>query len=122
MIWYQGENNAGRAYQYRTLFPAMINDWRQQWGYEFPFLWVQLANFMAVEDQPKDSDWAELREAQNMTLSLPKTGQAVITDIGEAFDIHPKKKNRRWGNDWRKQLCRLLTDNLFWEKVPFISL
>ena len=92
VIWYQGENNAGRAYQYRTLFPAMINDWRQQWGYEFPFLWVQLANFMAVEDQPKDSDWAELREAQNMTLSLPKTGQAVITDIGEAFDIHPKNK------------------------------
>ena len=71
VIWYQGENNAGRAYQYRTLFPAMINDWLQQWGNEFPFLWVQLANFMAVEDQPKDSDWAELREAQNMTLSLP---------------------------------------------------
>ncbi len=92
VIWYQGENNAPRAYEYRTLFPAMIEDWRQKWGYEFPFLWVQLANFMAVDEQPQESDWAELREAQNMTLRLPKTGQAVITDIGEAFDIHPRNK------------------------------
>ena len=92
VIWYQGENNAARAYQYRTLFPALIQDWRQLWGYDFPFLWVQLANFMAIDDQPRESDWAELREAQNMTLRLPKTGQAVITDIGEAFDIHPKNK------------------------------
>lgn len=91
-IWYQGENNAGRAYQYRTLFPNMINDWRKQWGYDIPFLWVQLASFMAIDDQPKDSEWAELREAQNMTLKLPQTGQAVITDIGEAFDIHPRNK------------------------------
>ncbi|WP_423128399.1 sialate O-acetylesterase [Gaoshiqia sp. Z1-71] len=92
VIWYQGENNSGEAYRYRSLFPNMITDWRKQWGYEFPFLWVQLASFMALDDQPKDSEWAELREAQNMTLSLPKTGQAVITDIGEAFDIHPRNK------------------------------
>ena len=92
VIWYQGENNAGDAYRYRSLFPNMINDWRKQWGYDFPFLWVQLASFMALDDQPKESEWAELREAQNMTLNLPQTGQAVITDIGEAFDIHPKNK------------------------------
>lgn len=91
-IWYQGENNAHEAYKYRTLFPNMINDWRSQWGYEFPFFWVQLANYMPVQEQPVESNWAELREAQNMTLNLPKTGQAVITDIGEADDIHPRNK------------------------------
>lgn len=91
-IWYQGESNADRAYDYRTLFPLMITDWRTRWGYEFPFFWVQLANFMAEEPQPGESNWAELREAQNMTLSLPNTGQAVITDIGDAFDIHPRNK------------------------------
>ncbi|HEX6985465.1 MAG TPA: sialate O-acetylesterase, partial [Planctomycetaceae bacterium] len=74
-IWYQGESNAGRAYQYRELFPAMITDWRERWGQgDFPFLFVQLANFMQRKDQPTDSAWAELREAQSMTLSLPNTG------------------------------------------------
>lgn len=91
-IWYQGENNAHEAYKYRTLFPNMITDWRNQWGYDFPFFWVQLANYMAVRPNPSESAWAELREAQNMTLSLPKTGQAVITDIGDANDIHPRNK------------------------------
>lgn len=91
-IWYQGENNASQAYNYRTLFPTMIQDWRSQWGYEFPFYWVQLANFRAKDHVPTDSQWAELREAQSMTLSLPNTGQAVITDIGEANDIHPRNK------------------------------
>jgi sialate O-acetylesterase len=91
-IWYQGESNAGRAYQYRTLFPAMIKDWRKQWKQDFPFLFVQLANFMKVESQPVESDWAELREAQSMTLSLPKTGMAVIIDVGDANDIHPRNK------------------------------
>jgi sialate O-acetylesterase len=91
-IWYQGESNAGRAYQYRTLFPAMIKDWRTQWKQDFPFLFVQLANFMKVEEQPAESNWAELREAQAMTLSLPKTGMAVIIDVGDANDIHPRNK------------------------------
>ena len=92
-IWYQGESNAGRAYQYRTLFPAMINDWRRSWGQgDFPFLFVQLANFREIQPTPVDSTWAELREAQLMTLSLPKTAMAVIIDIGEADDIHPKNK------------------------------
>jgi len=92
-IWYQGESNAGRAYQYRKLFPAMITNWRQDWGQgNFPFLFVQLANFMAVDPDPVDSAWAELREAQLMTLASPNTGMAVIIDIGEANNIHPKNK------------------------------
>ena len=92
-IWYQGESNAGRAYQYRKLFPAMITNWREDWGQgDFQFLFVQLANFMAVKPDPCDSAWAELREAQSMTLRLPNTGMAVIIDIGEADDIHPKNK------------------------------
>lgn len=92
-IWYQGESNAGRAYQYRTLFPTMIQNWRAEWGQgDFPFFFVQLANYKTVKDQPGDSDWAELREAQSMTLKLPNTGQAVIIDIGEADDIHPRNK------------------------------
>ncbi|HJN18508.1 MAG TPA: sialate O-acetylesterase [Armatimonadota bacterium] len=92
-IWYQGESNAGRAYQYRTLFPAMISDWRENWGQgAFSFYFVQLANFMDVAPDPQDSAWAELREAQSMTLSLRNTGQAVIIDVGEAKDIHPKNK------------------------------
>lgn len=92
-IWYQGESNAGRAYQYRKLFPAMINSWRKAWGQgDFPFLFVQLANFTPTFPEPRESAWAELREAQTMTLSLPNTGMAVIIDIGEAGDIHPRNK------------------------------
>jgi len=93
VIWYQGESNADRAYQYRKLFPAMITDWRRLWGEgDFPFLFVQLANYEQRAAEPGPSNWAELREAQTMTLSLPKTGMAVAIDIGEAADIHPKNK------------------------------
>jgi sialate O-acetylesterase len=92
-IWYQGESNAGQAYQYRDNFPLLIQDWREKWGSgDFPFLFVQLANFMQPAKEPGESAWAELREAQSMTLSLPNTGQAVIIDIGEADDIHPRNK------------------------------
>ncbi len=90
-IWYQGESNAGRAYQYRRLFPTMIRDWRRAWGQgEFPFLFVQLANFQSRGQDPRA--WAELREAQLMTLSLPNTGMAVTADVGEPLDIHPRYK------------------------------
>lgn len=93
VIWYQGENNANEAYNYRMLFPTLINDWRKQWdNAELPFYWVQLANFMAKDAVPSQSAWAELREAQNMALVLPHTGQAVITDIGDTNDIHPRNK------------------------------
>lgn len=102
-IWYQGESNAGRAYQYRELFPLMISSWREEWGQgDFSFYWVQLADFMAETDQPEDSAWAELREAQTMTMAkLPMTGEAVILDLGEASDIHPKNKQ-----DVAKRLAR----------------
>jgi sialate O-acetylesterase len=99
-IWYQGESNAGNPRQYRTLFPAMIADWRKHWSganpeeRDFPFLFVQLANFMPRESEPTQSDggWPGLREAQHMTLALPNTGEAVIIDIGQAEDIHPRDK------------------------------
>ena len=91
-IWYQGESNGQRGRQYRALFPMLINNWREAWGNEMSFYWVQLANFEKAIEQPWFSGWAELREAQTMTLALPKTGQAVIIDIGEAGDIHPRNK------------------------------
>lgn len=87
-IWYQGESNAGRAEQYRTLFPEMIQSWRRAFGQrDFPFLAVQLAPF------GPGNNYAELREAQLVTTKvLPNVGMAVITDVGEENDIHPKKK------------------------------
>ncbi len=92
-IWYQGESNAGRAYQYRDLFPLMIQSWREEWQQgDFPFYWVQLADFKAEQSEPAASDWAELREAQTLSQKLPNTGQAVIIDVGEGKDIHPKNK------------------------------
>ena len=92
-IWYQGEGNAGRAKQYQRVFPDLIKDWRNHWNQgEFPFFFVQLANFMKTDSLPQESAWAELREAQSMTLALPNTGMAVTTDVGEALDIHPKDK------------------------------
>ena len=92
VIWYQGESNAGRAYQYRTLFPVMIRNWRSAWGRELPFYFVQLANWHAHKAEPDESDWAELREAQMMTLREPQTGMAVIIDIGDENNIHPRNK------------------------------
>ncbi len=93
VIWYQGESNARNASLYRRTFPALITNWRKAWGAgEFPFLFVQLANFRQPRDQPGESDWAELREAQSMALKVPNTAMAVAIDIGEADDIHPKNK------------------------------
>jgi sialate O-acetylesterase len=92
-IWYQGESNASRAWRYRELFPAMIEDWRQLWAQgEFPFLYVQLANFMARQAEPGDDNWAELRDAQLHALSVPRTAMATAIDIGDAGDIHPANK------------------------------
>jgi sialate O-acetylesterase len=93
VIWYQGESNTGRAEQYRTLFPALITDWRKHWGApELPFLFVQLANFLPAVPEPRPSSWAELREAQAQALVLPRTGMATAIDIGEPDDIHPHNK------------------------------
>ncbi len=92
-IWYQGESNAGRAMQYRSLLPAMIGDWRRLWRQgDFPFLIVQLANYTKPPVQPQDSSWAELREAQFMAAELPNVDVVTAIDLGEANDIHPKNK------------------------------
>jgi sialate O-acetylesterase len=95
-IWYQGESNAGQAWYYRTLFPAMIKDWRDEWKEgDFPFLFVQLAPFMSINPEPTDSEWAELRDAQLHTMqTVPNTAMAVITDVGDERDIHPKRKQQ----------------------------
>lgn len=90
-IWYQGESNAPFAYQYRKVFSTMIQQWRSSWGEgDFPFLFVQLASFTVGSDA--NNTWAVLRESQEKTLALPKTGMAVAIDIGEQYDIHPKDK------------------------------
>lgn len=96
-IWYQGESNKKRAFQYQELLPNMINDWRSRWNDEFSFYIVQLANFnneMPVSKEAGVPDaWAELQEAQYLTsITLPKTGLAVINDIGDEQDVHPKNK------------------------------
>ena len=117
-IWYQGESNAGRAYQYRELFPLMISNWRQEWGQgDFPFYWVQLADFYDEKPEPTESAWAELREAQTMTMAkLPHTGEAVIIDIGEGKDIHPKNKV-----DVGRRLARWALANEYSVVVPYHS-
>jgi sialate O-acetylesterase len=93
-IWYQGESNAGRAYEYRTLLPTMIKSWRTAWNEgDFPFLIVQLAPFTKIRTEPGESAWAELREAQLLTTQkVPNTAEAVITDVGEEMNIHPVNK------------------------------
>jgi sialate O-acetylesterase len=92
VLWYQGETNADRAFQYKTSFPLMITDWRNRWKQQFPFLFVQVSSFGGFQNSNYGSAWAELREAQNVALQLPNTGVAVTTDIGDPFNIHPKDK------------------------------
>lgn len=93
VIWYQGESNTRNPKQYEELFPAMIRNWREKWKQgNFPFLYVQLANFMEPKVEPAESDWAATRQAQLKTLSVPNTAMAVIIDIGEWNDIHPLNK------------------------------
>ena len=100
VLWYQGESNARRAFQYRSLFPTMIDSWRYSWNQgPFPFLFVQLPNYDVplayygeIKKIPGASTWAELREAQLMTLSVRNTGMVVTIDIGDAENIHPINK------------------------------
>ena len=92
-IWYQGESNADRPEEYKKLCPALISDWRNQWGQGgLPFLYVQLPNYMDVSYSPEESNWALLREAQLEALEVPVTGMAVTIDLGEWNDIHPDNK------------------------------
>ena len=110
-IWYQGEANVGRAYQYRKLLPTLINDWRTRWQQgEFPFLIVQLANLGGAPKQPGESDWAELREAQSLAAqTVPNVGLVTAVDVGDPGDIHPANKQevgRRLGLLARGQVYR----------------
>ncbi len=92
-IWYQGESNVPRAWQYRTAFPLLIQDWRAQWKQgDFSFYFCQLANCGGKNAKPGEDSWAELQEAQANALKLPHTGQAVLIDLGEAADGHPRNK------------------------------
>ncbi|WP_111708506.1 sialate O-acetylesterase [Lutibacter citreus] len=92
-IWCQGESNLGRGYQYRSLFPLLINSWRTLWNQgDFPFYWIQLASMKEPDKEPTSSSWAELRESQTKTLSLPNTGEVVTMDLGEGRDIHYRNK------------------------------
>ena len=113
-IWYQGEANADRAYQYREVFPLLIADWRKQFNKDLAFYFVQLANYMKVDKEPVESNWAELREAQAQTLHLENTGMAVTIDIGEAGDIHPKNKQ-----DVGLRLALAARANTYGQKIAF---
>lgn len=115
IIWYQGEANAGRAVQYRTAFPLMITDWRTKWQQgDIPFYFCQLANYMDKTDAPGDSAWAELRDAQSATLSLPNTGRAVLIDVGEAKDIHPRNKK-----DVGERLAKIAFAKDYGKAIPY---
>ncbi|MBL0307981.1 MAG: hypothetical protein IPQ25_18715 [Chitinophagaceae bacterium] len=110
VLWYQGESNAGRSYQYRKAFPLLINDWRQKWNNPgMPFYFVQLATFNNPGNSNEGCGWAELREAQTMTLSLPNTGMCVTTDlVTNPKDIHPTNKQ-----DVGNRLASLALNNLY---------
>lgn len=115
VIWYQGEANANRAWQYRSAFPLLIQDWRNHWKQgDFPFYFCQLANYQPKLPEPSESAWAELREAQSMTLKLPNTGEAVLIDIGEAGDIHPRNKK-----DAGERLAAVALANHYGKMIPF---
>ncbi len=114
-IWYQGESNADRSEQYATLFPAMITDWRERFKQgDFPFYYVQLANYMQDGDQPSDGGWAELRDAQDRTRALKNAELACILDIGESGDIHPKNKR-----DVGYRLARIALARDYGQKVIY---
>jgi len=114
VLWCQGENNAERAFQYRKMFPLLINDWRNKFGKpNMPFYYVQLSSLKTGGNSNEGCSWAELREAQTMTLSLPNTGMVVTTDIGNPLDIHPANKQ-----DVGKRLAAIALNNLY--GIPMI--
>ena len=115
VIWYQGESNASRAWQYRTLFPLLIANWRENWEQgDFPFYYVQLPNFMKTKDKPGASAWAELREAQHKTLSIRNVGEIVAIDLGEANNLHPKDKE-----PIGDRLARLALAKTYRKELPY---
>ena len=122
-LWYQGESNAERAEQYRTLLPSLIRDWRLGWGQgEFPFGIVQLAGWRARQSEPVASDWAELREAQALAARQPNVGLATAIDLGDAQNIHPPNK-REVGRRlalWAR--AKVYGERLPWSGPQFITM
>lgn len=118
VIWYQGESNEERAYQYRKIFPLMITDWREHWNAgNFPFFFVQLSTFgSANANSNNGSKWGELRESQTKTLALPNTGMIVTTDIGNPINIHPKDKQ-----DVGKRLAAVALHNVYNKQGEYMS-
>ena len=123
VIWYQGETNTGRSYDYRYLLPTLIKTWRDHWGLgEFPFYWAQLANYGQKERSPKFSSWAEIRESMTLTKgAVANTGQAVITDLGEAKDVHPRRKLEVGKRLLRWALANEYGFNLICKSPEFLS-
>jgi sialate O-acetylesterase len=112
--FYQGESNWQTAHAARKLYPAIVRDWRKTWNQgDFPFLFVQLANYGTPPAQPQESAWAETREAQAMTLTQPNTGMAITIDIGEADNVHPRNKQ-----DVGLRLALLALANTYGRDVP----
>ncbi|MCA9424153.1 MAG: sialate O-acetylesterase [Candidatus Omnitrophica bacterium] len=117
VIWYQGESNANRAFEYRDLFKAMIEGWREEWNSgNFPFLYVQLPSWGPTDDEPGESDWAELREAQAMAQTLPETAMAVTIDLGETDNVHPKDKR-----EFAHRLALLARRKVYREEIAAYS-
>jgi len=115
VIWYQGESNAGRAYDYRVAFSLLINDWRQKWQQpQLPFYFCQLVNFGPKKSLPSESELAELRESQTVALKLPRTGQAVLIDLGESDDQHPRNKK-----DVGERLARIALTRQYGKAIVF---
>ncbi|MFC4212323.1 sialate O-acetylesterase [Pedobacter lithocola] len=116
VLWYQGESNWDRGYQYRELFPRMISDWRTKFeDQDLPVLFVQLANYHKKNDNPTDSYLAEVREAQDLTQKVKNTGMVTAIDVGDAANIHPKNKQevgRRLALLAEKQVYNLDVDSL----------
>src|SRR5581483_4271428 len=94
VLWYQGETNTYEPALYRKLLPALIADWRKGWGVnDMPFYFAQLSGFPAWHEQPRESRWAELREAQApVQAPVPKPGMVVTIDLADPHDMHPPNK------------------------------
>lgn len=115
VLWYQGESNASRAFQYRKAFPLLITDWRKKWNQgNFPFYFVQLASYNIEGNSNQGSEWAELREAQTLTLQLPNTGMVVTTDIADPNNLHPTNKQ-----DVGKRLAAIALNKVYNKNIVY---
>jgi sialate O-acetylesterase len=114
IVWYQGESNVDRAWQYRTTFPLLIKNWRTTWERDdLPFFFCQLPNYQPKQLQPGESSWAELREAQSLARKIPHTAEAVLIDLGESLVLHPSNKK-----DAADRLSRIALSQIYGKDIP----